>query len=86
MTKEEKDQQTAKVLRTLADEIDPPVNQASKSPKPETSEAAQEAHEAELASFSTIIKDGLRQSLNSMTPPEEIEAEAFLKENKTENE
>jgi len=70
--------QVAKAFREVADKIDPPVNKISKPPKPSTSEAAQEAHEAALASHRTKIERGIRQSLNSATTP--AEAEALLKQ------
>lgn len=78
MTQQEIDKQVAKALRQLADEKDPPgVNQVRPRPEYSTSESAQEAHEKALASFNTVVKDGVRQSLCSAMSSEQ--AQALLK-------
>jgi hypothetical protein len=74
VTEKEVDKQIAKILRALADEKDPPINQGSQPSKADSNKAAQEAHEAELASFNTQKKGGTRQSLNSAATKAEIEA------------
>jgi hypothetical protein len=78
MTQNEIDIEVSKALRQVADEKNLVlVNQVGPPAQHENSEAAQETHEAALASFNTIIKDGIRQSLNSASTQAEVEA--FLK-------
>jgi hypothetical protein len=81
MTKEEIQQQVADALRDAANKIDPALNQVGQPPKPETTEAAQEAHEAKFESFN---RDKSGRSLNSKLTPEQTKA--LLKEkDETEN-
>jgi adenylyl- and sulfurtransferase ThiI len=60
-----KNKEHAKQLRHIADEIDPPVHHVREIPEPETSEVAQEAHEAALISFQTKRKGKHILSLNA---------------------
>ena len=65
MTPEEIQKQVADTIRKTADAIDPKLNQASQPPKPETAEAAQEAHESAEVSFQTKRVGKTNVSLNS---------------------
>lgn len=64
MTKKEIEQHVANTIRKAADSIDPKLNQVEP-PKPETTEAAQEAHEAAETSFQTRRLGSMNVSLNS---------------------
>ncbi len=64
MNKKQADQIT-KIISRAAHEIDLALNPPGKPPKKSTGEAAQEAHEAALASFNTKCKNGMILSLNA---------------------
>ena len=65
MTKKEIEQHVADTIRKAADAIDPKLTQVGEPPKPETTEAAQEAHEAAETSFQTRRLGNINVSLNS---------------------
>jgi hypothetical protein len=69
MTERDVMKEIAKTHREVADKLDAALDAVSKPPEPETSEAAQEAHESELRDFNTI--GGV--SLNSATPKSVLE-------------
>jgi hypothetical protein len=64
MTTQNKNQ-IKKVGRKVADNLHIAINKVSKPPQDANSEAAQEAHEAALASHRTKRKGGMILSLNS---------------------
>jgi hypothetical protein len=66
MTPQENNKQLADAFRALADRIDPTLNPVSKPPKAETTEAAQDAHQAALTAFQTLRQHGMNLSLNGL--------------------
>ena len=66
MTIKEIEVELARACREVADEKDPSgVDQTRTAPKKIGDTLTQEQYEQALASFNTVVKDGIRQSLNS---------------------
>ena len=64
MTKKGNRAARSRHIRNAADAIDPRLNQVGEPPKPETTEAAQEADEAAEISFQTRRLGNINVSLN----------------------